>query len=188
MSEGSMTNQDKLIIMMSKIPPGMWSEMRREKSERDKTEDFEKMKELLIERVKESATERVIEGLRKKIASDLNLHQEIDIEENTVQQQIFKIEKKEQERKDVDFRAKVQCRYCGKTGHYRSNCFERKEDLKLKKARDMARQEKKKKWVPIEDFEEKKKEKNSADEGSKKRKLEELKLLAASLGYRLEAN
>ena len=76
LSTQAMSEQDKHLLLVSKIPEEWWREMRSTKAERAQTEGFEVLKVALLEKAKDEMNEKLIQQFRRKLAAPLRAEKE----------------------------------------------------------------------------------------------------------------
>ena len=144
-SDGAMSEQDKLILLISKIHDKTFKEMRSERVFRSKTEDYEELKVALQEKATEEWADKNIQlskGSRQLLALD-----EMSVDQNASPQNQNHQKHKSRGRGRVKgvsnpsnppktpqvqnpkgdaqqkFSASISCKFCQKRGHYDADCW-----------------------------------------------------------------
>lgn len=143
MSRGAMSDQEKFLLLMRKIHPRTFQEMRQDRFYKRKCENYEDLKESLFEKAEEDWQERHLVQLKKE-----NVHTLVeDVSEKPTKdvQVPFHNSGKGKgkgkgggqkfSRQNVEppkFNASIQCKFCGRKGHYDTKCWDKFPDQRPK--------------------------------------------------------
>ena len=200
----SMSQDEKLLLLVSKINAAQWKEIRAERSWRKRCETYEDLKTLLREKARDDYLERfLLDQVQKKERTFYMESQGQNYGKgygkgkgwhaNEFQSQEMHFQLSEQgkgkgkgrgrgepnagkggkgkgEPKAPEFKAKIVCKFCKKTGHYESNCWSKEKAERKQKA-----DEKKKKGP--QNTQGSSSNSTPQEETQKKRQFEEINLL-----------
>ena len=157
MTAGSMSDQEKFLMLVKKLHPKTFTELRSDRYYKHRTEDFGSLKEALLEKCKEDWLERHLFAQKKQVLQTLEAQppkpMQIDSNENGQSQngkgkgkgkgkgggkgagkgkgvtQNAKPYAKEQVIQDAypKFSATIWCKWCHRRGHYEDTCWSKEK-------------------------------------------------------------
>ena len=128
-SEDAITEQDAVVWLSSKLSDAFWKRCRTTAEDRRRCDGYDSLKDLIREKAKEHVLENLFETQRSSIGSKPTPNLRMDLDEEK------KGKKRKEELKGINqFKASVVCHFCGKKGHYKSECWSKDPSLKPKPA------------------------------------------------------
>ena len=145
LSPEAMSDQEKLLTLISKLHPQTFKEIRQDRSDRRQCDNYNSLKTLLREKAREDFFERYLFQQQRdpKMKEKLNVASVVD--ERSVAEPNSGFQNSETRGRgkgkgkgqgkgkgegkgkgrwqDPSFKAKIQCKFCQKIGHYESDCW-----------------------------------------------------------------
>ena len=119
MSEGAVSDQDRMFTLVSKLPEMTWSKLKETTEMRKRLVGYESLKEAVRTLVSEQNILDAM-GRSREPARLLPLTDVVPID-------VEKKPRKKWEDKSAGIvvKTKVSCHYCGKIGHYQADCWKK---------------------------------------------------------------
>ena len=187
MSAGALGSQEALLMLVQKIPAQTWKDIRSDRIWRTQCDTFENLAQLLRTKAKEDHLERFLFNQQRK--EKLNVVQTVDVPMSSAHPDVPSSAdrhgnwrgrgKGKGRSKSVEkgkghanrpapsepcFRAKVECKFCGRTGHYENKCWQKQKEERKKKREESASN--------------RKQDALDQSENSKKRKVEKISYMS----------
>lgn len=152
MSSDALSEQDKVLCLMSKVSRAQWTLLRAAKEDRERTTSVPELFKLLIEKARDQVAEDHM-NRHRKIMEQATRTKTVNLIDDEECGEVYAIQGRgngkgkgkggpgrgEAPEKDPKFTASIVCRYCHKSGHYVDTCYRKqREDKKAEKAQSGA--------------------------------------------------
>ena len=151
MSRDCLSEQDKLLCLMSKISRVQWSQLRTAKEDRARTTNVNELFKLLAEKARDQVAEDHM-NRHRKIMEQATRTKTVNMIEEEEFEEVYAVQGKDKEKgrgrgrgggkggrgrgngedaeKDPRFSATVICKYCHRSGHYVDTCYRKQREEK----------------------------------------------------------
>ena len=129
-SDHAITEQDAVVWLSSKLSEQFWLKCRTSSEDRKRCDGYDSLKSLIREKANEFINENLHAIQRSGAKATPNLSMRLDLDE---EKKAKLTAKRKEDLKGINqFKASVVCHFCGKKGHYKSECWSKDPSLKPK--------------------------------------------------------